>query len=95
MRRHIVALLLLCLLLLSIAASAAAGAPVLRLDWHVVASGGGSSTGGGFQIQGSIGQPAVSVLRGGAYVLRGGFWQGEGSPLPAYWGYLPVVLKRY
>jgi hypothetical protein len=95
MRRHIGAFVLLCLLLLSIGAGATADDPAFRLDWQVVASGGGSSAGGGFQIQGSIGQPAVSVLRGGAYVLRGGFWQGEGSPLPAYWGYLPVVLKRY
>jgi hypothetical protein len=46
------------------------------LSHNVVASGGGSgSTGGGFRLDGTVGQNmAGAVSSGGTFSLRGGFW---------------------
>jgi hypothetical protein len=47
------------------------------IDWHVVAGGGGTSTGGDYTLSGTIGQAeAGETLSGGAYTLQGGFWTG-------------------
>ena len=57
------------------------------IDWHKVAGGGGTSTGGTYQINGTIGQyDAGGPMTGGNYSLTGGFWsllsvvQTAGSP---------------
>jgi hypothetical protein len=45
------------------------------IDWHKVAGGGGISTGGTYQINGTIGQyDASGPMTGGNYSLTGGFW---------------------
>jgi hypothetical protein len=45
------------------------------IDWYTIDGGSGSSTGGTFEVSGTIGQPdAGSPLSGGSYVLQGGFW---------------------
>ena len=45
------------------------------IDWYKVAGGGGTSTGGAYQISGTVGQSdAGPVLSGGNYSLTGGFW---------------------
>ena len=45
------------------------------IDWHKVAGGGGTSTGGTYQINGTIGQyDAGGPMTGGNYSLTGGFW---------------------
>ena len=60
--------------------AAATGAPGARaatydLGWSNVAGGGGTfSTGGAYQLGGSIGQPDAGTLAGGVYGLRGGFF---------------------
>ncbi len=73
-------------------ALAAALAPVsggnFDLTWHTVDGGGGSSTGGGFELAGTIGQhDAGPAMTGGTFSLLGGFWPGAGSapgaPCPA------------
>lgn len=62
------------------------------IDWYKIAGGGGTSTGGTYQVSGTIGQPdASSALTGGpmigtSYSLTGGFWalytmQTPGAPL--------------
>jgi hypothetical protein len=41
----------------------------------VVAGGGGTSSGGSYQVSGTIGQPeAGAAMSGGGYSLTGGFW---------------------
>ncbi len=45
------------------------------LTWFTVDGGGGTSTGGGFVLTGTAGQPDAGELAGGDFVLRGGFWQ--------------------
>lgn len=46
------------------------------LSWHSIDGGAGESTGGDFELSGTIGQPDVSAepLSGGAFELLGGFW---------------------
>jgi hypothetical protein len=46
------------------------------IDWYKIAGGGGTSTGGTYQVTGTIGQPDASLqtMSGGAYTLNGGFW---------------------
>jgi hypothetical protein len=57
------------------------------IDWHKIAGGGGTSTGGTYQLSGTIGQhDASGELSGGEYSLTGGFWalyavQTAGAPL--------------
>ena len=57
------------------------------IDWHKVAGGGGTSTGGTYQVSGTIGQPdAGTPMTGGNYSLTGGFWalyavQSAGAPV--------------
>ena len=57
------------------------------VDWYKIAGGGGISTGGTYQVNGTIGQPDASgAMTGGSYSLTGGFWsiisvvQGAGVP---------------
>jgi len=65
------------------------------LSWSTVDGGGGTfSTGGGYTLGGTIGQPDVGVLAGGGYTLAGGFWSG-GAPAMVYDIYLPLVLRSY
>jgi hypothetical protein len=47
------------------------------LSWNALTGGGSASTGGGFELGGSISPPAGQsdpVMSGGAFQLVGGFW---------------------
>ena len=45
------------------------------IDWDKIAGGGGTSSGGTYQVSGTIGQPEASgAMTGGNYSLTGGFW---------------------
>jgi hypothetical protein len=45
------------------------------IDWYKIAGGGGISTGGTYQVTGTIGQPDASgAMTGGSFSLTGGFW---------------------
>src|SRR5262245_47781310 len=63
-----------------LAASLAAGltvAPAGALELtrgYVIAAGGARSTGGGFELTGTAGQPVVGVSSAGAFALCHGFW---------------------
>lgn len=60
------------------------------LEWNTIDGGGAMfSTGGGYSLGGTLGQPDAGVLSGGGYTLAGGFWVGG-----VMWRiYLPMVLK--
>jgi len=57
------------------------------IDWSTMDGGGGTSTGGGYSVSGTIGQPDAGVMSGGNFTLQGGFWsiiaavQTVGAPL--------------
>jgi len=45
------------------------------IDWYKVSGGGGTSSGGSYQLSGTIGQhDAGGPMTGGNYSLTGGFW---------------------
>ncbi len=44
---------------------------------HTIDSGGGTSSGGQYLVNGTIGQPDAAYSYGGDYELLGGFWPGE------------------
>jgi hypothetical protein len=64
-----------------------ANAQNYSIDWYKIAGGGGPSTGGTYQVSGTVGQPDASgAMTGGSYSLTGGFWalyavQTAGAPL--------------
>jgi hypothetical protein len=59
------------------------------LSWWAVDGGGATaSTGGGYALDGTAGQPDTGLLSGGSYALSGGFWYSGGGRL-----YLPVVIR--
>ncbi len=73
-------------------ASAAISGGTFGINWWTVDGGGGmSSTGGGYSLSGTIGQPDAGQMSGGGYVLAGGFWSGAGGE-PEYQHYLPLVV---
>ena len=54
------------------------------LSWNTIDGGGGTSSGGTFEVTGTIGQPdaSSSMLTGGTFSLSGGFWPGTATPIP-------------
>jgi len=54
----------------------AALAEDFAVDWYTIDGGGGFSTGGSFELGGTIGQPDAGVMTGGDFQLAGGFWHG-------------------
>ena len=65
----------LYLLLILLACPTGAYSQSYSVDWHKVAGGGGTSTGGVYAVSGTIGQPdAGGPLTNGQYSVTGGFW---------------------
>ena len=64
--------------------SAQSGGP-FDLSWFTIDGGGGTSTGGGYSLSGTMGQPEAGTTMGaGSFSLTGGFWsavQTPGAPL--------------
>ena len=46
------------------------------IEWYTIDGGGGTSSGGPYQLSGTIGQPDAENLAGGPYEMLGGFWVG-------------------
>lgn len=47
-----------------------------RIVWSTIDGGGGTSSGGAYQLTGTIGQPDAGYHSGGHYELLAGFWTG-------------------
>jgi len=84
----------LLLLILAAPVLAQSGGPY-DLSWFTVDGGGGTSSGGGYALSGTAGQPdAGVVLTGGDYILAGGFWSSGALPPEEERSiYLPLVLR--
>ncbi len=90
MKRGTLLLTLLGLLLLT--ATVQANGQDYNLNWWTVDGGGHTfSTGDGYTLGGTIGQPDAGVMEGGPYALHGGFW--PGGSVGEYTVYLPLVLR--
>lgn len=77
--RKLIVLAFVAILLLALAGGVLAqvDAPLaFDIPWFTIDGGGGSSTGGVFALEGTIGQPDAGSMSGGAYTLSGGFWPG-------------------
>jgi hypothetical protein len=86
-----ISLLLVFVALRSTAPAAAQSGDGYDLTWSTVDGGGHTfSTGGGYGLGGTVGQPDAGSLTGGGYALVGGFWGGAGIEYPVY---LPLVLR--
>jgi hypothetical protein len=83
---------LLVILLLAAAGIAYARLAGYSLPWWTADSGGGTSSGGNYNLSGTIGQPDAGTLLGGNYQLEGGFWSKEISKKVNY-VYLPLAKK--
>jgi hypothetical protein len=69
-----------CLAIVMLGAAQSACAQ-LDLSWHTIDGGGQTfSTGGGFSLGGTVGQPDAGVMTGGDYDLCGGFWFSPDAP---------------
>ncbi len=69
-----------------LAGSLLAGSATLGVDydlsWHTIDAGGGTSTGAGYVLDGTFGQPDTGVMSSGALQLVGGFWSGGAPSTP-------------
>ncbi|MEN8127570.1 MAG: hypothetical protein ABFR90_07160 [Planctomycetota bacterium] len=64
------------LILFVCSALISAAAADYSIQWHTIDGGGGTSSGGTYQLTGTIGQPDADYLDGEQYELLGGFWVG-------------------
>ncbi len=89
--------LLVAVAALLLVASLALAMDGYDLMWWTVDGGGGTfSTGGGYSLGGTAGQPDAGLMEGGEYTLAGGFWPGGvAAPEPGYLLYLPLGMRRY
>jgi len=85
-----------CCVLLPAAVPLALAQTDYDLSWWT-ADGGGVmlSTGEGYRLSGTAGQPDAGVLEGVGYTLAGGFWRGGEVSAQSYWVYVPVVLQGH
>jgi hypothetical protein len=67
-----IAVLILCIVLTS---TFNLHAQQYSIDWYKISGGGGASSGGNYQVTGTIGQPDASgAITSGNYSVTGGFW---------------------
>ncbi len=83
-----------CCLLLAASTVLAQSGGGFDLTWSTVDSGGYTfSTGGGYSLGGTAGQPDAGVMEGGVYTLAGGFWPGGAQVTLEQRLYLPLVMR--
>ena len=83
---------LLLAIMVLVVASAALALGGENISRWVVAGGGGQSIGGGYALNGTLGQPeAGPTMSGGDYTLSGGFWGGAATTVPYI--YLPLIQR--
>ena len=85
------ALILVLLSLVILTGVALAGPANYTLDWNVIANGGGKLTGGGYSLDGTVGQGSVAyqTMTGGNVTLANGYWAG----MPSTMEFFPAVKK--
>ncbi len=93
MRRALVFSLVVIFFLPTAVVLAQSGGPY-DLTWNTIDNGGGSGSGGGYALDGTIGQPDAAAWGGDGYTLAGGFWGGGASATDMYRVYLPLILRN-
>ena len=63
------------------------------LTWNTIDGGGATfSTGGGYELGGTVGQSDAGTLSTNGYTLTGGFWSGA---VLEHKIYLPLVIRNF
>ena len=90
--------LILCLLIASVVFVGVGSSALAQsgggydLTWNKIAGGGATNTsGGGYELGGTIGQADAGKLSGGAYSLNGGFWTDDANA--SFRIFLPLILR--
>jgi hypothetical protein len=86
----LIALLVMAGLLLAAPAAQAQSGGEYDLTWNTV-DGGGTSSGGGYTLTGTVGQADAGTLGSGGYAVGGGFWASFAEAI--YELFLPVTLR--
>jgi len=81
-----------CLLLVGSAYAQSGDGPY---QWTIDGGGVTYSTGGGYTLGGTAGQPDANVLRGGEYTLAGGLWPGGETVREPREVYMPLVIRGH
>jgi len=90
-RRLVITFVLVLVLFVS---GVALAADSYTLSWWTVDSGGGTSSGNGYTLSGTLGQPDAGTLAsGGGYTLASGFWHGGVAAALEMKVYLPQVVR--
>jgi hypothetical protein len=93
--RRAASLCILAILLLGGGMALAQSGDGYDLSWSTIDGGGATySTGGGYMLGGTIGQPEAGLLTGGGYSLGGGLWGGGALSGDSYPIYLPLVTRH-
>ena len=86
-------LLVMAMLLFTTWAIQAGSGGSYEIDWYSMDSGGTmATTGGSFELQGTIGQADTAVIAQDTYEIQAGFWSGAVDSGP-YQLYLPLIQK--
>ena len=86
----IISVLILYLLLI-----ASVSAQNHQVDWYVIASGGGHTESGAYQVDGTLGQAVVGETSSDNYTVEAGYWVGAGPSGPEGYEYLPGDVNMY
>lgn len=76
MKRNMTLAIVAGVLLLVVAGITLAAGLDLSIDWWTADGGGGGYAGGGYSLQGTVGQPEAGEAAGGGYSLSSGYWGG-------------------
>jgi len=90
MKRYL-PLILLVLAILALLTSVVLAEGDYSISRAVIVGGGGFSSGGAYDVQGTVGQPLTTVSGDGEYDLGSGFWGWLESFFDVY---LPLVLRN-
>lgn len=82
MKHNTLLTMVLAYSIFSLATAAAQTGGPYDLTWSKLHGGGGTSAGGGFSLNGTVGQPDAGTMSGGNYSLTGGFWGAIPTPPP-------------
>jgi hypothetical protein len=68
-----------------------------RIDWGVIAGGGGPASSASHTMRSTIGQAAIGSSSSANFQLGAGYLYGVRAPVPPppYKIYLPIIVKRY
>jgi len=91
MKTKIIVITLVVALLLTSASMGYAYLADYSLPWWTVDGGGGASSNSQYSLSGIIGQADTKYLRGGDYVLAGGFWGDNWLAIEQF--YLPIIRR--